>query len=104
MITMHNIYELGLTKGAGHTWRRQVTHCVKGHEYTPENTIVREDGSRACRTCKRARKRRATKARTDRAWNEAIEAAATEAQIFGDEGIARAIRALKKHKQKDRLR
>ena len=54
MITMHNIYELGLTKDAGHTWRSQVTHCVHGHEYTPENTIVRDDGSRRCRTCRRA--------------------------------------------------
>lgn len=27
------------------------THCVHGHEYTPENTIVRKNGWRMCRTC-----------------------------------------------------
>ena len=27
------------------------THCPKDHEYTPENTIVRPNGSRACREC-----------------------------------------------------
>lgn len=31
------------------------THCPHGHEYTPENTIVRSlTGWRSCRTCKRA--------------------------------------------------
>lgn len=31
------------------------THCKHGHEYTPENTIIRTDGNgraRRCRTCK----------------------------------------------------
>jgi hypothetical protein len=33
--------------------------CCHGHEYTPENTHIAKDGSRACRTCARlaARKR-----------------------------------------------
>ncbi len=32
-----------------------VTHCPKGHEYTPENTIIeKKSGSRHCRVCKRA--------------------------------------------------
>jgi hypothetical protein len=30
------------------------THCDHGHEYTPENTLLRPDGARACRTCRRA--------------------------------------------------
>jgi hypothetical protein len=29
------------------------THCSRGHEFTPENTIVRPNG-RACRLCKTA--------------------------------------------------
>lgn len=29
------------------------THCVHGHEYTPENTYVKPTGWRECRTCKR---------------------------------------------------
>src|SRR3990167_1602271 len=32
------------------------THCVRGHEYTPENTYVRSRGSgRDCRICMRLR-------------------------------------------------
>lgn len=29
------------------------THCWRGHEFTAENTIVRQDGRRQCRTCSR---------------------------------------------------
>jgi hypothetical protein len=28
--------------------------CLRGHEFTAENTIVRADGSRTCRACRRA--------------------------------------------------
>lgn len=31
-----------------------ITHCPRGHEYTPENTYMGGSG-RTCRTCKRAR-------------------------------------------------
>lgn len=27
------------------------THCRHGHEFTPDNTRVRKNGSRACKTC-----------------------------------------------------
>lgn len=30
------------------------THCDHGHEFTAENTYVRPDGWRACRTCRAA--------------------------------------------------
>lgn len=30
------------------------THCAKGHEYTPDNTLVCSDGKRWCRTCREA--------------------------------------------------
>lgn len=33
------------------------THCHKGHEFTPENTLIGRDGRRVCRACKRERKR-----------------------------------------------
>ena len=30
------------------------THCIRGHEFTPENTHVRKGGGRDCRTCRAA--------------------------------------------------
>ena len=35
------------------------THCDNGHEFTPENTRIRTDGSggRRCETCRKARRR-----------------------------------------------
>lgn len=54
----HDYYER--TKGPlkGHRNSRK-THCPCGHAYTPENTYVHTfDGTRACRTCNRERKRR----------------------------------------------
>ena len=31
------------------------THCVKGHEFSPENTSVSKEGWRRCRACHRAK-------------------------------------------------
>lgn len=36
---------------------RDKTHCVHGHEYSSENTLIRPDGSRSCRACNRIRNR-----------------------------------------------
>lgn len=33
------------------------THCIHGHEFTPENTFPMKDGRRACRECGRIRSR-----------------------------------------------
>lgn len=33
------------------------THCTNGHEWTPENTRLRSDGTRICRSCHRHRER-----------------------------------------------
>lgn len=33
------------------------THCVHGHEFTPENTIRKTNGTRGCRECRRAHDR-----------------------------------------------
>lgn len=43
------------------SWPATKTHCVKGHEFTPENTYLRArsgEGRRDCRTCIRERARR----------------------------------------------
>src|ERR1043165_2354272 len=29
------------------------THCLRGHEFTPDNTYIRPNGSRMCRICHR---------------------------------------------------
>lgn len=34
--------------------RARQTHCKRGHEFKPENTYVRANGQRVCRTCKNA--------------------------------------------------
>jgi hypothetical protein len=38
--------------------RAQQTHCIHGHEFTPENTKVDRLGRRQCRECKRISERR----------------------------------------------
>lgn len=30
------------------------THCIRGHEFSPENTIIRKQGYRTCRQCRDA--------------------------------------------------
>jgi hypothetical protein len=38
--------------------RANQTHCIHGHEFTPENTIKRRRGGRGCRSCENAGQRR----------------------------------------------
>lgn len=42
--------------------RPRATHCQRGHEYTPENTYLKPQGGRLCRTCRRLSARRADRA------------------------------------------
>lgn len=43
---------------------RGKTHCIRGHEFTPENTYIRpNDGGRDCRTCMVIRERQRREAR-----------------------------------------
>lgn len=45
-----------LLRGAGPSAKHAAkTHCVRGHEFNAENTIIRKNGSRWCRACGRVR-------------------------------------------------
>jgi hypothetical protein len=44
--------------------KAQQTACAHGHAYTPENTKMRSNGTRECRTCRRQRE----SATRDAAW------------------------------------
>lgn len=46
----------------GRNWKRELTHCKRGHAFSPENTLRRDEGGRKCRTCNSA---------TARAWRRA---------------------------------
>lgn len=39
-------------------YRRRRTHCLRGHEFTAENTYTHPSGTRSCRTCQNAAQRR----------------------------------------------
>ena len=53
-----------LLRGDGHPGRNaRKTHCVHGHEFTPENTRITVEGSRSCRTCQTLRSERRTRER-----------------------------------------
>lgn len=40
--------------------KKAQTHCGRGHEFTPTNTIKKPNGNRLCRECRRARDRART--------------------------------------------
>lgn len=38
--------------GCGPSVNRDKTHCIHGHEYTPENTFLDKNGYRHCKKCR----------------------------------------------------
>lgn len=42
--------------------KAQQTHCIHGHEFTPENTTVKANGCRSCRQCRSDRHKREARA------------------------------------------
>ncbi len=44
-------------------WKKHRTHCIHGHPFNEENTRIKSDGSRGCKTCDREQRalRRANK-------------------------------------------
>lgn len=37
--------------------KKRQTHCQRGHAFTPENTMIKPNGCRLCRQCRRDRER-----------------------------------------------
>ena len=37
--------------------KQKQTHCMKGHEFTEDNTIIRGNGTRLCRACRNTTQR-----------------------------------------------
>ncbi|MET8404472.1 HNH endonuclease [Streptomyces sp900116325] len=86
---------------------KRKTHCVNGHEFTPENTRIGKTGHRACRACDRENARRrlkdsgrqpvseSAKARMRKAVEEYSEASTAEiaAMLGWSEGHTRRVKS-----------
>lgn len=64
-----NIHDV-IRHGRNHNANK--THCLRGHEFTVENTIVSPQGARRCRECARARHRNYKERHPDRAKASAL--------------------------------
>lgn len=51
---------------SGQHRNRRKTHCVRGHEFTPENTLVEQYGDRQQRKCRACRKQQQSARHTAR--------------------------------------
>jgi len=48
--------EVNVMRGEGACVKNaRKTHCIRGHEFTSSNTLVRKTGGRTCRACKKLR-------------------------------------------------
>jgi hypothetical protein len=47
--SLANKVDMARNGNGNQNWNR--THCVRGHEYTGENTYIRTNGNRDCRAC-----------------------------------------------------
>lgn len=53
---LENVRDMISKKRFNH-WNKNRTHCVKGHEFTEENTYYRLKNKRTCKTCDKNRRR-----------------------------------------------
>jgi len=71
--TSENNYDL-VRHGTHYSKYRGATHCIHGHEFTPENTVSWGDSRRSCLTCrKRRNKELAARRKVARAARRATE-------------------------------
>lgn len=47
-----------VSRGRHQNQNSRITECKRGHPFDAENTRIRRDGTRACRTCERERRQR----------------------------------------------
>lgn len=69
--------------------KRSWTHCIRGHEFTPENTIW-DRGLRRCRICHCASQRAAYR-RRQKAADDIVDEVALERATGGDEAVYAAL-------------
>lgn len=72
--------------------KSRLTHCKRGHDFTPENTLRNKDGHRRCAICAQAmraanRPARALRSRADRAKAAALRAVASASKGHHDNHI-----------------
>ena len=69
---------LTLSENASHQLDSYKTHCIRGHEFTSENTRFKDygNGRRECRTCHRERERAA--------WTRRMEGVPRKGQARGE--------------------
>lgn len=61
--------------------------CGSGHPYTQENTYVRPDGERECRTCKRINRRQTDMTRRAKLAGAFVETVSAKVVFERDEGV-----------------
>lgn len=56
-------FDENVRRGLAGVLRTPATHCKRGHEFTPENTLINRRGFRSCKTCAKRNNNRAQRAR-----------------------------------------
>jgi hypothetical protein len=56
--TQHDNVRDMVERGRLNPWRASLAHCKRGHEFNESNTIRERDGSRSCRECQNAARRK----------------------------------------------
>jgi hypothetical protein len=65
---------VNLHRGYGRTrFRSEQTVCVRGHDFTPENTYINSRGNRTCRTCSQMHEQNRVRPSTEQSRAAAAE-------------------------------